>query len=86
MRGLKRTKRKKTEETGLIAGFYRLHPRDLALAFYVFLILGGSVLAVSTVRTLFSEARRLEHLAVAGLQPDDHRTLIFNDIEPAAGD
>lgn len=56
---------------------------------YVLSILTGSYLAVSTLKNLYGEARELERLASLQIEEmnaqDDHKLLVFDAIEPAAG-
>ncbi len=52
---------------------------------YVLSIMTGSYLAVSTLRGLYAEARQLERLATLEADDLDHKVLVFDAIEPAAG-
>ncbi|MBU6235306.1 MAG: hypothetical protein KGQ41_05635 [Alphaproteobacteria bacterium] len=57
----------------------------LMAVFYVVSLISGSYLAVSTVKSVFFEARRLELLASLELDDNAHKVLVFDAIEPASG-
>lgn len=53
---------------------------------YLLTVLTGSYLAVSTLRQLYGEARRLEQLATLEAKDvEDRKLLVFDSIEPASG-
>lgn len=57
----------------------------LMMMAYMLCIVTGSYMAVSTLKSLYSEARQLEMLASINLDSDTHKVLVFDAIEPAVG-
>lgn len=53
---------------------------------YVLVVFIGGYFAVSGLKGLWTEAGHFERLASAGGVINDHTTLIFDSVEPAAGD
>jgi len=57
----------------------------LMLVAYVLSIFTGSYLAVSTLRSLWQEGRKLELISSLSVDDKRYKTLEFDKIEPSAG-
>jgi hypothetical protein len=57
----------------------------MMLVAYICSLITGSYLAITTLRGVYSEGRRLERLSTISLDDEQHKVLVFDAIEPAAG-